>query len=228
MIEKTRTAVIYGGNGFAGTHIAENLINQQVHVTCVSRTGSMPVHLQEQAWAQQVQWLGGDASQPDAKLLASADVLITVVGSPPIPAVGKQAYEKQVFTNGVTNRNAITAAGEAGVKRVVLLGAKIPSILQGDWFGYAKGKRLSFAAAQDFAGLTPDHHAVVVQPGGIFGTRHTTTGKPIPIDVLMRPMSKILPSQLISVDRVATCIAAAALGAYDARGNFTVIQHADI
>ena len=228
MTGNTHTAVIYGGNGFVGTHLAEKMIAQQFKVICVSRSGSMPVHLQGQAWAQQVQWLSGDASQPDTELLASADVLISVVGSPPIPTVGEQAYAKQVFTNGVTNCNALAAAAEAGVKRVVLMGAKIPSILRGDWFGYAKGKRLSFEAAQTFADLTPDHHAVVLQPGIIFGKRHTVTGKQIPIDLVMRPVSKILPSQLVSVQRVADCMVKAALGNYDAMGNFTVIRHSDI
>ncbi|NNC98946.1 MAG: NAD(P)H-binding protein [Gammaproteobacteria bacterium] len=223
-----RKIVIYGGNGFVGCKVAECLANAGAEVVCVSRTGEKPAHLQDSEWADNVAWVKGDASEPELALLQDTDALICVIGSPPIPAVGKEAYDRQVFTNGVTNSRAITAAGDAGINRIVLLGAKIPAFLDGDWFGYAKGKRLALAAAREFSQLSEEHSAVVLQPGAIFGKRHTASGTEIPIDLVMRPLSQVLGSQLVSVEKVAGRIAAEALATSEQPQSLNIIKHADI
>ena len=220
--------VIYGGSGFVGCKVAEVLSTASVKVVCVSRTGNKPIHLQAHAWAEGVDWVRGDASQPDPELLQDCTALVCLVGSPPIPTVGKQAYDKQVFANGLTNSAAIKAAESAGVRRVVLLGAKIPYLMDKDWFGYAKGKQISFQAAESFSQISDDHHAVVIQPGGIFGKRHTQSGKEIPIDLVMRPLSRILGSQLISVERVASRIASEALSKDENQESLKIVKHSDI
>lgn len=224
----TQKIIVYGGNGFVGCKVAEGLVRANAEVICVSRTGSKPVHLEKEAWADKVAWIKGDASKPDSDLLSGCDAVICLVGSPPVPTVGKQAYEQQVFNNGGTNKAAIEAAGIAGIKRLVLLGAKIPGVLSGDWFGYAKGKRISLEAAKTFAETSGEHHAVVIQPGGIFGKRHTAGGAEIPIDIVMRPMSMLMPSQLISVERVAERIVTEALSTTPRPENLTIISHSEI
>ncbi|MEM7360343.1 MAG: NAD(P)-dependent oxidoreductase [Pseudomonadota bacterium] len=224
----TPKIIVYGGNGFVGCKVAEGLASAGAKVICVSRTGSKPAHLAKESWADNIEWVQGDASKPDLGLLKDCHAVVCLVGSPPVPTVGKEAYEQQVFNNGETNRAAIAAAGETGVKRVVLLGAKIPGFLSGDWLGYAKGKRMSLEAAKEFAQLSDDHRAVVIQPGGIFGKRHTAGGAEIPIDIVMRPMSMLLPSQLISVDRVAERIVNEALNKTQNPQNLTIISHSEI
>lgn len=220
--------LIYGGNGFVGTRVAKILQQQNCSVSCVSRSGKMPKHLVGDQWANQVQWIAGDASQPDHELLRTQDVLVSVVGAPPIPTVTKKAYQRSLAINGEANVNAIRAAAECDIRRLVLLGAKIPSPLQGNWFAYAKGKRLAADAAKEFSAHSNTHSAVVIQPGGLFGKRHTKGGREIPLDWVLGPIAKLLPSQLISVDRVAQCIADAALSLRATENSFTLIAHREI
>ncbi len=225
---KCPKVVIYGGNGFVGTHVAKHLRAHEVCTVCVSRTGHKPLHLKDQEWSQAVRWCKGDASEPSVKLLESADVLITLVGSPPLPTFSKEAYDKQVFMNGATNVNAIRAAGDAGIKKVILLGAKIPLLMRSDRFGYTKGKRLALEAAETFSKLSPEHQAVVLQPGVIYGTRHLSSGKPLALGTFMKPLSYIMPWQFVSVDQVAQRITNAVLNVDSATKQFTVIRHSDI
>jgi len=220
--------VVYGGNGFVGTRVAEKLAAETVSTVCLSRTGHKPIHLKDDSWSESVRWCKGDARDPDRELLSSCDVLITLVGSAPVPTFSAQAYQQQVFNNGIANANAINAAAETGVKRVVLLGAKIPFLLNSDRFGYTKGKRLALEAAKEFSSLSDTHAAVVLQPGTIFGTRHLTSGKAIALGTVMKPMSYVLPSQFISVEKVAERIVDAALSEEPYAGRFTMLPHKDI
>jgi len=216
--------IIYGGNGFVGTRVAKQLAERKHCTVCLSRTGYKPLHLNDQPWSEAVRWCKGDANTPDLKLLESAHVLICLVGSPPLPTFSKESFENQVLMNGITNVNAIQAAAQAGVKRLVLLGAKIPWPLDTDRFGYAKGKRLSLEAAKDFAQLSDEHTAVVLKPGAIFGKRHLRNGKVVPLDWMMAPMTKILPWYFNSVDAVAARIVEAALNDTPYLGNYTIIE----
>jgi nucleoside-diphosphate-sugar epimerase len=219
---------IYGGNGFVGCKVAEVLAAQGPKVISVSRSGHRPLHLKNTKWAEDVDWIKGDASHPDLKLLKKCTTLICLVGSPPLPAIGKKAFDKQVFTNGITNSNAIKAAGDAGIRHIVLLSAKIPSFLDKNWFGYAQGKKISLKAAQEFSQISDSHHAVVLKPGAIYGKRHTASGTEIPIDIVMRPLSKVLPSQLISLEKVATRIAEEALAKTKHQEMLKIIDHRSI
>lgn len=225
--EKTKV-IIYGGNGFVGTHVARCLAESNVAAVCLSRTGHKPIHLQDEEWSNQVCWSKGDASQPDPKLLASADCMICLVGSAPLPTFSKAAYEQQVFSNGTTNATAIKAAGVAGIKKVILLGAKIPWPMRRDSFGYAKGKELALAAANEFSQLSEHHSAIVLQPGIIHGKRHLTSGKVIPIDLYVGPMAHLMPSQFVSVETLAKRIAEVSLTEGPHTGKLTIISNSDI
>lgn len=220
--------IIFGGHGFVGARVAHALQQAKCEVSCVSRSGKMPEQLVGDHWALQVNWLRGDAGNPNISRLAQHDVLISTVGAPPIPTFTKRSYQRSLHTNGEVNRVVIEAAGKAGIKRVVLLGAQIPKILQGEWFAYTKGKQIAAQAAKTFSERSEQHSAVVIQPGGIYGKRHTRAGREIPIDWIMAPMAKVLPSQLISVDRVAQCVAEAALGRRANHHQFSLITHREI
>jgi len=220
--------LIYGGNGFVGTNVARQLSETPVQIVCVSRSGNMPIQLKDKQWAQRIKWQTGDAAKPDPELLSSAAVVISTVGSPPIPTFSQSAYDQKVFSNGISNAHLIEAAAQAGVKRLVLLGAKIPNFLNQNWFAYSKGKTLAVEAARKFAANSAQQSAVVLQPGGIFGTRYSKGGRAIPIDLIMKPLSKILPSQLLSVEQVANCISRAALNEIANSEALTLIPHDDI
>lgn len=228
MDQKLNRIIIYGGNGFVGVNVAEQLIARGASVTCVSRSGQRPVHLTNIDWADKVAWLKGDAGTPDASLLSDFDVLISTVGSPPMPTLSQATYAKQLSINGTCNVNAIECGGEAGIKRLVLVGAKLPKFLQIDRFAYAKGKRIAFEAAQAFARLSDEHRAIVIQPGGVFGTRYTPSGTKIPLGLVMGPLSKIMSSQFISVEKLAKCIADSALCRPNNLNAFQLIKNDEI
>jgi len=213
---KRTRVVVYGGNGYVGTRVAKNLAESNAHAICLSRTGHKPVHLRNEEWSNQVCWSKGDASTPDKKFLASADSLVCLVGSAPTPTFSKAAFEQKVFSNGITNATAIKAAGEAGVKKIVLLGAQI------------QGKELALNAAKEFAQLSDEHSAIVFQPGMIYGRRYLASGKSIPLNVLVGPMPFLLSKQFVSVEKLATRIVEVTLSDGPHTGEFTIIKNADI
>ncbi|MEO0368299.1 MAG: NAD-dependent epimerase/dehydratase family protein [Pseudomonadota bacterium] len=194
---------IYGGNGFVGTHIAEKLSAHDVCVLCLSRTGHKPVHLRNEAWSEKVRWCEGDASQPNIKKLNSATALVCSVGSPPVPTFSQEAYDQQLFNNGTTNVNAINGAREAGIKKLVLINANLPSFLQTDRFAYARGKNMAVQAAKDFVATSPEHKALIIKPNVIIGKRFLDNGKSIPLDRILAPAAMLMSSRFIHVERIA-------------------------
>jgi nucleoside-diphosphate-sugar epimerase len=220
--------VIYGGNGFVGTRVAEALVDRGACATCLSRTGYKPLHLKDEKWSEMVRWCKGDANDPDSQLLERMDGLVTLIGSPPVPTFSRQAYQEQVFINGTTNANAIQAAAEAGLKRIVLVGARLPFFMRRDSFGYAKGKKIAMQAAEDFSKLSSEHRAIVIQPGMIFGRRYLKTGKAVPLDKIFKPFSWIMPWQFVSVERVAARIANELLCKDSSKDQFIVIKNSQI
>lgn len=230
--------VLFGGNGFVGTAIAEQLIDRELSVVCVSRRGSMPIHLQDTKWAQQVEWRQGDALKPDLDLFDDALAIVTLIGSPPVPTFSNEAYAKQLTANSEPNLAVIEAAKSSSVKRLVLLSAHLPSLANTDKFAYAKGKRLCQAAARDFADSSEQHTAIVLKPTAIFGVRHSTSGKSINIGAVMKPIARLqsmlpngvsqyLPETLVSVQAVASAAVNACLN-QDLAGKFSVINNQQI
>ncbi|MFT5136744.1 MAG: nucleoside-diphosphate-sugar epimerase [Arenicella sp.] len=228
MVKNQNTIIVYGGNGFVGTHVAEQLIARGASVTCASRSGQRPAHLANTAWADNVQWIKSDAGNPEPGLLSAFEVMISTIGSPPLPTFSQAAYNKQLLINGTCNVKAIECAGESGIKRLVLVGAKIPEILHRDGFAYAKGKRIALEAAQTFSSLSDEHRAIVIQSGAIFGTRYTPSGTKIPLGLIMGPLSKVFGSQLVSVEKLAKRIVDSSLGPSNNLSAFELIKHAEI
>jgi nucleoside-diphosphate-sugar epimerase len=219
---------IYGGNGFVGTRVAEELVSRGACGTCLSRSGHKPLHLKDEKWSEIVRWCKGDANDPDIQLLERMDGLVSLVGSPPLPTFSKEAYDQQVFMNGTINANAIKQAAEAGIKRIVLVGAQIPFVMRRDSFGYAKGKEIAMQAAEDFSKLSSEHRAIVIQPGMIFGRRFLKSGKAIPLDKIFKPFSWIMPWQFVSVERVAKRIVSEMLCDDPNKGQFIVIKNSQV
>ncbi len=225
--------VLVGGSGFVGSQIAAGLVAAGKTPVCISRRGGRPPHLEGVAWAAAADWLQGDARDPQPAWFAEALAVVTLVGSPPVPTVSRQAYLEQVANNSEANLAAIGAAEAAGVTRLVVLGAHLPGPLRSDRFGYAKGKRLTMEAARDFVERAPEQGAVVLQPSAIYGTRHSAAGTPVNLGRVMGPVASLqnslpealkafLPEPFVSVQAVAAHAVAACLEPQYA-GKFTVI-----
>lgn len=234
---KENKIVLFGGNGFVGTAIAEELVASNAQVVCVSRTGVMPAQLKNQAWAEQVEWHQGDALHPEHAVFDDAQAVVALVGSPPIPTFSKRAFENQLMMNSEPNLAVIKALTDSNTRRLVLLSAHIPKVMQTDKFAYAKGKRLCEEAAEQFANRSADHTAIVLKPSGIYGVRYTKAGKPINLAVIMRPIaalqgglpdsiSQFLPESLVSIKAVAKVAARSCLD--DQKGVYKIINNNDI
>lgn len=196
--------LIFGGNGYVGTKILELAVLGGAHCTCVSRTGAIPAHLikTKAAWVDQVVWLAGDASQPDPALFATADVVISLVGSAPVPTFSDSAFQQQLLQNGGASSAVINMAKRQGVKRFVLMSAHIPALMQSQRFGYYVGKQQALAAAKTFSEASTEHTITVIRPSAIYGTRHTDNGAAIPLTPLMAPiawMMRAFPKKLLAV-----------------------------
>lgn len=225
--ERRDHCVIYGGNGFVGVAICQALLKLSLKVTVVSRTGARPKHLEQlyKTWADEVDWRKGDALDPDIDLLASADCVICLIGSPPLPTFSEGAWRLKVFSNSEPNRRVIEQAQKAGVKQLVLMAAHVPKILSSRKFAYWEGKRRSIAAAEAFVEASADHKATIFYPSGIYGTRYLANGSAIPLHYVMAPIAWLqtklpaflqskLPERLVSDTQVANAVASACLEPY--------------
>lgn len=230
------TVVVFGGNGFVGCKIMQHLVERDIPCTSVSRSGHRPVHLEKESWADEVEWVKGDASAPDPALFEECSAVIALVGSPPVPTFSSEAYKQQVYMNGETNKKAIEAAANAGVKNLVLLSADVPPMLQKESFGYYVGKQMAFEAAKHFVEEDETRHASVLRPSSIYGTRHTKNGLSIPLAPIMYPMRVIISAMPetvrkhmlpvpVSVEQVASVAVAAALNQAPSSNGFTVWEN---
>lgn len=240
--------MVFGGTGFVGSAIVQEAVRRGLLVTCVTRTGTPPSHIASQAWSGEVSWLPGDALRPETyrDAMRGADAVVTSVGRLPLPSL---THEEVVRDNGETNIVPGKTAKELGVERLVVVGASIPSFVPGmAWgvsagkgvftAGYSKGKRMAFDYARDEfvgsggSGSTNKHGAVVLQPGGVSGTRHAN-GVAMPLWIAMSPLSRMLNA--FPIDAVAnlapTPVENVARAAVDAAtneayaGKFTVIDN---
>ena len=86
--------VVFGGNGFVGSHILQALAARASpsNLVSLSRSGAMPKHLHRAEWAQGVEWAKADCMEPEtySSALKDADAVVIAVGSPPVPFVDEQ------------------------------------------------------------------------------------------------------------------------------------------
>jgi nucleoside-diphosphate-sugar epimerase len=216
--------LVYGGSGYVGAKVLELAVQRGAQCVSVSRTGQIPVHLKQQqaSWVDQVTWVAGDACQPELELFADVDVVISLVGSAPVPTFSKSAFQQQVVLNGSANCAVIEAAQQQGVNNLVLMSAHIPKLMQSQRFGYFVGKQLALQAAKRFSEISAEHTATVLCPSAIYGTRHTAGGLAIPLAPLMGPVAwimgllpqsivRVLPESPVSLHRVACSVVEFAL-----------------
>lgn len=233
--------IVFGGNGYVGCKVLEVAAGRGIACVSVSRSGDIPLHLQQSRphWLQQVEWIKGDAGNPDFDLLHNATALISLVGSPPVPTFTEAAFEQQLWMNGTTTCRLIDAAKAADIGRVVVLGAHIPLLMRSKRFAYYLGKEQGLESARAFADSSPGRSAVVLQPSAIYGTRYTRTGTPIPLWFVMAPVAwlmsllpeivrEYLPESPVSVDKVATLIVDAAIDNTTKEQGFSLLENKHI
>ena len=128
--------------------------------------------------------------------------------------------------NGQANINAIKVAEESGVRRLVLLGAKIPCFLRTSRFAYFQGKRMAKRQARSFAKIEP-RSAVVFEPGVVVGRRFLKNGNAIALDLFLAPFLKLMPSQFIDINRLAKRVAKEAIN-IPAKSTFDILENKDL
>ncbi len=180
---------VFGGNGFVGSKVLEKCVASGLTCSSYSRSGKPPF-LQTADWASKVNWKKADALDKSSfeADMKNLDAIVVSIGAPPVPAFSDEAYEAQIRLGGDTCANVLEACGELGIPRVVLVSAAMPA-----WVpkGYREGKEKAFKAAEAFVEKNPDNSAVVLQPGGIYGVRHTPGGQAIPLQYAMAPLAAI-------------------------------------
>ena len=204
--------MVFGGNGFVGSAVLRRLAAMEgVEAVSVSRRGVAPPHAAP--WAASVAWTAGDAldAATYAEALRGAAAVVVSVGSPPVPGVD---FEDQRRWNGATNAAVVDAARDATVPRAVLINATMPRWLDSVAGGYAAGKRDAEAAAAAFA-AADGASAVVLKPSAVYGTRHTAGGTPIPLGLVLAPVSHGLRLAKPLCDRLAAAAPAAFDGLLD-------------
>mmetsp|Transcript_16078 Transcript_16078/g.18203 ORF Transcript_16078/g.18203 Transcript_16078/m.18203 type:complete len:260 (+) Transcript_16078:227-1006(+) len=198
-MSKPAQVLVFGGTGFVGTHVLKQLSSIGVQAVSFSRQGLIPKHLEKAEWAtghsSNCRFLKADAlrayeyksyMEDNNNDIASVVVL---VGSPPVPTFNDHDYEQQFEFNGTACSTIIDTAAECGIKQIVLLNASVPSWAPA---GYREGKMAARESAEQFSELSPEHGAAILYPGGIYGTRYTASGIPIPLQVPMLPASYTL------------------------------------
>ena len=243
VVKSTSRLVIFGGSGFVGSAIAREAVRRGLDVTCLSRGGAPPSHAANEPWTARVTWAAADALDPSTYAHHFArdgegeapPALVTSIGRLPLPGVPSAVV---IRDNGDTNVVPAVAAAAAGVTRLVVIGAAIPPLVPG-LDAYRVGKELAFNGAKSFAGKSSSSSmkgAVVLQPGGVSGTRYVN-GVPLPLWAVMSPVSAFLravaPDNVLNalsptpIENVARAAVDAATDAKYAAG-FTVLDNAKL
>ncbi|KAI0496628.1 hypothetical protein KFK09_022949 [Dendrobium nobile] len=169
--------LVLGGNGFVGSHVCKEALQQGLSVSSFSRSGRASI---QESWADSVVWHQGSLLVQDSLKNAMNDVsaVVSCVG-------GFGSYSHMYKINGTANINAIRTAAEQGVKRFVYISAADFGLVNYLLRGYYDGKITAVSLINlFFAG-------VILRPGFIYGTRQVG-GLKIPLGVIGSPLEMIL------------------------------------
>jgi len=186
--------VVFGGNGFVGSRVCEAAHKMGLHVISINRSGR-PSWLKK-PWANEVEWVHGDALQPACYIdkLRGALGAVSCVGG-----FGGQAKMYRIC--GEANIQAIETAASVKVPRFAFVSVyhdTLPGFVK--QIGYFKGKMDAEAALQRCFGA----NGVAIRPFFIHGTRHLTEQLGIPLQVVGMPLEAAL--SYIPTKQLATSI----------------------
>lgn len=171
--------LVLGGNGFVGSHVCKEAVQQGFSVSSFSRSGRSSI---QESWADSVVWHQGSLLVSDSlkDVINDVSAVISCVG-------GFGSYSQMYKINGTANINAIRTAAEQGVKRFVYISAADFGLVNFLLQGYYDGKRA--AEAELLSKFT--YGGVILRPGFIYGTRQVR-GMKIPLGVIGSPLEMIL------------------------------------
>ena len=134
--------LVFGGNGYVGSHVCQEALAEGIPVTSISRSGK-PSN-DDREWVEQVEWLQADAMHPEtySERLKSCLAVVSCIG---LISTSSAAMQK---VNGDANIAIINAAADAGVSRFAYISAHDYQF-PGDLLvmkGYFQGKRDSESA----------------------------------------------------------------------------------
>ncbi|XP_072964076.1 uncharacterized protein At1g32220, chloroplastic [Typha angustifolia] len=171
--------LVLGGNGFVGSHVCKEALDQGLSVSSLSRSGRSSIR---ESWADKVVWHQGSLLVPDSwkDAMNGVTAVISCVGG-----FGSNSHMYKI--NGTANINAIRAAAEQGVKRFVYISAADFGVANYLLRGYYEGKKA--AEAELLSKFT--YGGVILRPGFIYGTRQVGSMK-IPLSLIGSPLEMIL------------------------------------
>ncbi|WOK95215.1 hypothetical protein Cni_G03922 [Canna indica] len=171
--------LVLGGNGFVGSHVCKEALDQGLSVSSLSRSGRSSIH---ESWVDRVEWHQGSLLVPESwkDVLNDVTSVISCVGG-----FGSNSHMYKI--NGTANINAIRAAAEKGVKRFVYVSAVDFGLAYYILKGYYEGKRA--AEAELLSKFV--YGGVILRPGFIHGTRQVGSMK-IPLGLIGSPLEMVL------------------------------------
>jgi len=193
-----RLVTIFGGSGFIGRYVCEQLLDAGVRIRLASRNPRMAYYLQP--LAQVGQWGLVRADVTNAKSVRAAvegaDAVVNLVGS--------FANMARVHVQGA--RNIAEAAGEAGAKALVHISAMSADANSDAAYSRTKGQGED-AVRNAFP------NATVIRPSIVFGSEDQLTNRlaamsRLPVLPVIAPQCRFQP---VFVEDLAKAICAAAL-----------------
>ncbi|KAJ1482284.1 hypothetical protein T484DRAFT_1804366 [Baffinella frigidus] len=165
--------VVFGGNGFVGSHVCMALVAMGKKVAAINRSGAPREHA---PWMDGVDYIAADVFEPEAwrSVLKGAGGVVATIG-----AFGD--YETMKRFNGDANITVAEEAAAAGVKRMVFVSASFPPFPASiPLRGYIEGKQAAEerAAEERVRALFPNSHSIL-KPSVIFGKQEGVTPHPL-------------------------------------------------
>ena len=193
-----RLVTVFGGSGFIGRYVCEQLLDAGVRIRLASRNPRMAYYLQP--LAQVGQWGLARADVTNVKSVRSAvegaDAVVNLVGS----------FENMAKVHVQGARNIAEAAREAGAKALVHISAMSADANSDAAYSRTKGQGEE-AARKAFP------NATVIRPSIVFGSEDQLTNRlaamsRLPVLPVIAPQCRFQP---VFVEDLAKAICAAAL-----------------
>lgn len=157
---KTYEVVVFGGNGFVGTHVCKALVGMGLKVAAINRSGA-PREREE--WMAGVDYIAADVFEPEAwrSVLHGAVGAVAAIG-----AFGSYDFMKKV--NGDANILVAEEAAAMGVQRMVFVSASFPPFPATiPLRGYIEGKESAEQAVRE---RFPTSHTIL-KPSVVYGSQ---------------------------------------------------------